>query len=583
MDPDYSNQLAYREQLLRISEQMAAQDIEKLLWLLKKVIPLSKAEKISKGYQLFDELEKQRLLGPNNGNTVCKCLSAIGRQDLIKLLTTAVIPNDTSRALTTHAPIICSMVTPMSTCMEDFSYRKQLLQISDHLSSEDVGTLLWLLKNVIPQSRAEKITEGYQLFDELEKCGYLSPSSLTFLRMHLLVANREDLACKLETATHAPIPRIPSTFVTTHYTQVFRMKTTECMSKMKSLAHIGSAQAGKEWEMLRKMICNAGQEIAYAAEMDIPAEWWKVTATPALIDEVVQNTLQSTFAFAKTIFPCYYEPIPPNWDQIWQLSYQNYKTFDEELDRAHVEWNTCVRKKIRKIIDHRKHPHGVLASYICDYVRSICVDLLQDKEIETELRRVDDSLFTWESTWYIRWQNAALFHWISNLLHLAHSSIIDLSRHRELILRLFREHKDYICQSLEDITIVVGKDILDKLSPVLELLQCKPECFSPDSSQKFVLKCIPVLWCILLMELVALAEGHHIDPHEIGKATVHRLINYSSGVIIKTNAKMLQTAADRMYAEVLTLWKNAAKVANGSHYDVPMQDLFPSSTCWSTH
>ena len=149
MDPDYSNQLAYREKLLHISEQLTAQDTEKLLWLLKKVIPLAKAERISKGYHLFDELEKQRLLGPNNGNTVCKCLSAIERQDLIKLLTSAVKPISTSRALTTHAPISCSMVTPMSTLPpseEDFRYKKQLLQISDHLKSEDVETLLWLLK-----------------------------------------------------------------------------------------------------------------------------------------------------------------------------------------------------------------------------------------------------------------------------------------------------------------------------------------------------------------------------------------------------------------------------------------------------
>ena len=585
MDSTYSDQFAYREQLLRISEQMTAQDIEKLLWLLKKVIPLAKAEKIRKGYQLFDELEKQRLLTPHDLSVLGKCLSAIGRHDL-SLLTTAAKQKatSTSRILAVRAPLSFKTITPVSgtppQCIKHFSYRKELLHISDCLRPEDIEALIWLLTNVIPHGRAEEITEGYQLFDELEKCGYLGPTSLSFLRIHLLAANREDLAyeldTKLETATSASLPYIPSTFTANQYTHIFKMKTTECVSKMNSLARIGSTQAGEERGKLHEMIYSAAHEIWYAAELDIPEKWWQPTATPEIIDEVIRNTLQSTLAFTKNIFPCYSDPIPVNWDTLWQSCCQTYQTFDKELDKPHVKWNTCIRNKIREKIDSRMHPHGILASCVCDYTQSICMDLFQDRTFQTELKRVSDNLFTWESAWYMRWQNAALFHWISNLLHLAYSSVIDLRRHRELILKLFAEHKHNIHQSLADISRIVGKDILQKLSPVLELLECRPECSSQNPSQEFTLPCIPVLWYVLLMELVAFAEGYHINPREIGKATVDHLVSYSSGIIITSNMKVLQTAANRMHTDVLNLWNYAAKVADSSHYGVPVQELFPN-------
>ncbi len=570
MDLNYYEDFFYREQLLRISQQLTAQDIEKLLWLLKKVIPLARAEKISKGYQLFDELEKQRLLGPNNLNTLCNCLSAVGRQDLVTAGSTAV-------AL--FSPLSCSTVTPIKPTV-DFAYRKQLLHISDQLSSENIAALLWLLKNVIPRAKAEKITEGYQLFDELEKRGYLGPSSLSFLHLHLLATDRDDLAChlitELETATVTQLPRIPSTLATTHYTQVFQMKKNECVSKINSLAHIASTHAGEEWGKLYQMVYNVQHETLYAAELDIPGEWWQPTATPEMVDEVIQNTLQSTLAFTKAIFPCYYDPIPSNYDQIWQPCYQNYQAFEKELDKPHVKWNISIRKKIREMIDGRIHPHGALTKCVCDYTQSTCTDLLQDQNFKTHLKRVNDSLFMWESTWYIRWLNAALLHWISNLLHLAHCSVIDLSRHRELILKIFAEHKDNIHQSLADISCVVGKEIVQKMSPVLELLQCKPEYSSQKPSQEFRLTCIPVLWYMLLMQLATFADGHHINPREIGKETIHRLINYSSGSIISSNAKVIQSAANRMHTDVLELWKYATKVADSSHYDVPVQELFPN-------
>ena len=110
----------------------------------------------------------------------------------------------------------------------------------------------------------------------------------------------------------------------------------------------------------------------YAAELDIPEEWWQPTATPEMVDEVIQNTLQSTSAFIKAIFPSYCDPLPPTHGQIWQSCYQNYQAFEKELDKPHVKWNISVRKKIHEIIDSRMHPHRILSKCVLIHSERMC-------------------------------------------------------------------------------------------------------------------------------------------------------------------------------------------------------------------
>ena len=564
--PAYSSaEFVYRKQLLDISDLMTCQDIQRLLWLLKSIVPLAEAEKISYGCQLFEVLEEQRLLDCSHLGNLCRYISAIGRQDLVGSLGSAA---EHSRSLDS-ASIVDPQPSP-----RDYRYRELLLRISDCLNSRDIRGLLWLLKKVIPKGRAEKLTQGYQLFDELEKCGLLSPSRLDFLRVHLLAANREDLASILdslpETVTKVAVPHLPSTLNTAHYTQVFRMKSNNSASKIRSLALIGTAQVGEVWDGVYKMINSVAHEIGFAAELDIPVQWWEPTATPAQIDEVIRNTLQSVFAYAKAHIPSHLEMVPTNVE-VWQSCCQSYQQFDKEMDRAYVQWNTQVRKKISEAVSNRTHPHGKLASHVCEYAHSICTDLLQDEHFKAKVDRVSQSLFVLESAWYERWQLAGLFHWVSNLLHLGRTSVIDLSRYRKLLRSIFAEHKENIELFLEDFSRIIGKDGMRQLSPVLELLNCKQH---PNSTSEYVVVCTPTLWYMFLMELIAVAEGYDIDPLEIGKVTIQNLIG--DGYTLINNAKVIQGAACRMHREVLKVWKHASEVATTSHYNVPVCELFPN-------
>ena len=564
--PAYSSaEFVYRKQLLHISDLMTCQDIQRLLWLLKSIVPLAEAEKISHICQLFEVLEEQRLLDCSHLGNLCKYITAIGRQDLVGSLGSAA---EHSQSLESAS------VVGMPDSPRDYKYRELLLRISDRLSARDIRGLLWLLKKVIPKRTAEKLTQGYQLFDELEKRGLLSPRRLGFLRMHLLAANREDLASILdslpEIVTKATVPHLPSTLNTARYTQVFRMKITDSASNIRSLALIGTAQVGEVWDGVYKMINSLAHEIGFAAELDIPVQWWEPTATAAQVDDIIRNTLQSAFAYAKAHISSLREMVPTDMEA-WQSCCQRYQQFDNEMDRMYVRWNTRVRKKISEAVGNRMHPHGKLASHVCEYTRSICTDLLQDEQFKAEVDEVSKSLFVLESAWYEKWQVAGLFHWVSNLLHLGRSSVVDLSRYRRLLRSIFAQHKENIEMFLEEFSHFIGKDGMRQLSPVLELLNCRP-CSS--STSKYVVVCAPTLWYMLLVELIAVAEGYNIDPREIGKVTLQNLI--SEGYTLISNVKVIQSATCRMHDEVLKLWKHASEVATTSHYSVPVYELFPN-------
>lgn len=63
--------------------------------------------------------------------------------------------------------------------MDEFRYR--LFQIGQELTSDDLHSLKFLCKDIIPAGKAERITSPLALFEELERMGKLSKDSPDFL------------------------------------------------------------------------------------------------------------------------------------------------------------------------------------------------------------------------------------------------------------------------------------------------------------------------------------------------------------------------------------------------------------------
>ena len=80
-------------------------------------------------------------------------------------------------------------------------YYSLLTDISQRLSSDDIGNLVFSCGYVIPKSVAKTITTGIHLFQELKQRDHLGPENYEFLRKKLLLVGRHDLAAMLPDQT----------------------------------------------------------------------------------------------------------------------------------------------------------------------------------------------------------------------------------------------------------------------------------------------------------------------------------------------------------------------------------------------
>lgn len=76
-------------------------------------------------------------------------------------------------------------------------YRALLLDISQHLTAEDLTSLKYLCKEIIPAGRAERITIALEFFSELERRKLLSDENRHFLASMLNTIKRDGLGNRL--------------------------------------------------------------------------------------------------------------------------------------------------------------------------------------------------------------------------------------------------------------------------------------------------------------------------------------------------------------------------------------------------
>ncbi len=90
------------------------------------------------------------------------------------------------------------------------TYRKLLVKISSNLSGEDLANLLFCCEDDIPESKAEKVSSGVDLFKILKHLDLLSPDNYEYLREQLQAVGRIDLASLLPSPLQTALCRVPS-------------------------------------------------------------------------------------------------------------------------------------------------------------------------------------------------------------------------------------------------------------------------------------------------------------------------------------------------------------------------------------
>lgn len=192
--------LAFRQQLMRVSEQLQSDEVDMLTFLFNKKLPLAKRLRIKEGYQLFAALEQKTVLTKDKYKGVLiNMFQTIGREPEVSVaeFEKGVVESRRVLSLSASPPVAASMEAPPDH-LED-AYSKCLISLSNSLACED-GSLQKVVYMCpqLPLKDLELIEDGHTLFRKLEEKGLICCWCLRYLYVCFLAAERQDLCGEVE-------------------------------------------------------------------------------------------------------------------------------------------------------------------------------------------------------------------------------------------------------------------------------------------------------------------------------------------------------------------------------------------------
>ena len=446
---------------------------------------------------------------------------------------------------------------------EHYIYRRQLLKVSDNLEVRDVERLCYLCRGVVPRDRAKEIREGTQLFDILEELNYISPHNLGFLGMCLRDIGRERLIAELpgnEATTCNLLPCVSNSLqANKQMIVVFRRKAHWSIETLEKIQLTNSIEM--------ENICGE-VHFAITAERakNLPISLWQPDERCQVsIDEVVTTTLKSLFLYTKSQLEAIqisrtqdiHKLVKPSKECTEQM-----EVLEKMLDK--IEWNSKIRERVKA--KALKTQEGQQA---CKNIREICTDLLRTEELDDNIQSIEDHLSALCSTRNSLWQVPLTYLWLINLLHLARTSALDLTKHREVIWNLLIREKESITSNYDTLLLFVGKDTLDKLkiTPQSHFQNTFPESHLNSA----LVMGWPISRQIFLIQFASLAMGYSIDHMQMWRkyakyASCEDMVQQR----IQTYVTPAKNAENQMLHEVSCLRQRAIEISDGN-----LRELFP--------
>ncbi|KAG8558893.1 hypothetical protein GDO81_017178 [Engystomops pustulosus] len=164
----------FNSKLYKIDSELTQEDLESLKFLCLDLLPNKRLLAIKSNLDLFQELEKQSLIEESSYGLLAELLYIIGQHSLLKILDT----NKWAVRDTLKENSIVSL------------YRKMLFELYEDITSEDLRSLLFLLK--IPK-KYEENKKFLDVLIYLEKNDQISEDNLDVLEMAVRNVSQELL------------------------------------------------------------------------------------------------------------------------------------------------------------------------------------------------------------------------------------------------------------------------------------------------------------------------------------------------------------------------------------------------------
>ena len=200
MDGNDLDLLAFRHQLMRISEQLASDEVTALTSLFTRMLSLTRRLQIKEGYELFAALEQKKVLTKDKYKEVLANLFQTIGQEVEASVT------EFEKGMTESRKFLSLPESPaVSVLVEDSlehlkgAYRQCLSSLSDCLARED-GSLQKMVYMCpqLPLRDLDRIKDGHTLFRKLEEKGLIRCWHLPYLYVCFQAADRYDLCSEVE-------------------------------------------------------------------------------------------------------------------------------------------------------------------------------------------------------------------------------------------------------------------------------------------------------------------------------------------------------------------------------------------------
>ena len=473
----------FRCNLLKVSQRLRDEEVKELAYICPEI---KYTGGISKGHDLFLELEKKGLVNPGNYDYLLDRLLQIAREDLATFLIERVL----------HSPHTAYGV---SNVMLDRLLKTGRDDVTLHFME-------WMWKS----SRATS-----------EFCAHLND--------RLISSGREDLAMQLIGRTSCFY--LPRRFQSDQQTLqiVCRAKQSMCTELTTALSMLSIPNSPINVQ-LNSVLTKYYLDVKESASMDPGAMYVHWSDLPVCnlkatgsIEEVLSNTLESTFSFAdafREVVVAVNGVESRDLGKIQRLVNTCNSTIDH-FNNAHARtgWNSSEREVVLHIRSVRKFPGAIHVQRACKSISSICEGILCRRTIEGVEAATNDKLFTIESVIYAMWYSVPMLHWMRTIIQLAASSILDLTKYWDTIIKVAANHMEPIVRYHDELSQIIGQDAMRNVDSILQIQ--KQEVGTPTSTATHILnsfdheRFMGVFWYAFLLQLVVLACDRSSNPCEL--------------------------------------------------------------------
>ena len=459
----------FRKNLLKVSQSLSDEEVKDLAYICPEI---KSTEGISKGCDLFLELEKKGLISPGNYDYLLDRLLQIAREKLATTLIECILPSP----WTAHDTNVM-LDRLMNTGRDDVA----------------LHFMQWLCRSRLPGT----------------------PSACTLME-YLIKGGRDDLAMRL--MVRLSCLHLPRQLQSEQQVMqvVYHAKLTKCASHKTVLSILCDPTSPLRREVI-SILTKHYQEVKQSADVNPDAIYIQWPELPlhkssGTVGNILNTTLESTFSFADK----YHKMITAITEEEsiilerMEISATSCNSAMDDFNTAHAstQWNLGEREEVLGLRNVRRYPGVIHIQTAVKSICNICEGILCGKAIGETEATVSHRLFTLETVMYTTWCAIPMYHWMRTIIQLAASSRLDLTKYKDAIIKVATDHREPIVQYHDELSKIIGQDAMRNIDSILQIHQqeiSKPNSEIASTTTSILGRYMAVYWYAYLLQLLVLA------------------------------------------------------------------------------